>query len=133
MKRSSVLVCVAALIAALTAGGSPALPSRTSATYSLAGKVLAIKRGTTTVLTLRLDSVMAGLGAQAKPVPTLAGVRRVRTTADRTTQVNWIRRGRLVTVRAIRRGHLVTVQATARPRATGRTVFRARLIVITSR
>ena len=134
MKRWIGPGCVAVLAAILIAPGSAGSPSRSAATYGLSGKVLAVKRGAaTTVFTLRLDSVTIGIGAGAKAVPSLAGYRRVRASADRTVQVNWIRRGRLVSVRAIRRGHLLTIQATAPPRATGRTLFRARLIVITSR
>jgi hypothetical protein len=134
MTKPLMLTCLLLVSGIVATGGSaaPTLPARAAATYSLNGKILAVKHGATTALRVRLDSATLGIGAGAQPASSLAGVRRVRVLVTSSTQI--VRPGRgTLTPRALRRGQFVAVQATASARATAKSVFRARLLTITSR
>ena len=125
------IVLVAAAVASSAA--APAAPAAASATYTLSAKILAVKRGTTTTLTLRLYTAMLGIAASGRPATSLAGTRRIRVAVTRQTELLRPGSPTRLTMRSLRRGQNLVVRATAPAGATGSSLFRASLIVITSR
>ena len=133
LKPFALVLATLAAAGAFTSAAAPRAPAAASATYTLSAKVLAVKRGTTTALTLRLYTATLGISANGPTVGSLDGVRRIRVVATRQTQIMRPAKPAMLTMRALRTGQTLAIRATAPAGATGRSLFRASLIVILSR
>ena len=134
MRKPLALALVALTVAGSAAStAAPRAPAAAAATYTLSAKILAVKRGSTTTLTVRLYTATLGIAADGRPARSLDGVRRIRVVASRQTQIMRPAKPAMLTMRALRTGQNLAVRATAPAGATGSSLFRASLIVITSR
>ena len=131
MRKSFALAMVVlATVAAVASAAAPSVPAAATATYTLAAKVVGVKRGTTTTLTLRVYAATHGTSANGRVVGALVGVKRLRIVATRQTQIMRPARPAMLTMRALRKGQDLAITATGPAGATGSSRFRASLIVI---
>ena len=133
MRKPLALVSMVVAAAVAASPVPAAAPAAASATYTLSAKILAVKRGTTTTLTLRLYTATLGIAASGRPATSLAGTRRIRVAVTRQTELLRPGSPTRLTMRSLRRGQNLVIRATAPSGATGRSLFRATLVVITSR